>query len=196
MADIPAVKYGGAAIQAVQNAVAAAQTVINTPLPVDNTGYKPSKLSPGKFVGEMWVQDDGYQVDKKWVGMYPDMFGPLRKDPDGGMGELESDDIIARISAKFTGYGGTFSTWNERHAFLIFAGIGFNKVESSADVPPIPDMFLGEAAYCYAGMSMGRAAKKLDDAGGLKKVISLILAGGLLGNLPRFWDLIMSGALF
>lgn len=191
MTDIPAIKYGVIAQEAYT--IVKELTAPSTLPP--QTDYKPSTLSPGKFVGDMWVQEDGYQVSKVWVNKYPALFGPLRKDPDGGFGELETDDIISRISAKFTGFGGTFSTWTERHAFITFAGIGFNDVTTNGDVPPIPDFFVGEMAYCYTGLSMGRAAKKLDDAGGLKKVAGLIMGGAVLGNIPRLYGLLTSGAL-
>lgn len=197
--EIPTVKYGviaAEAIKTVQGAVAAIQEIQSAPFPKeDTTNFKPTKLSPGKFVGDQWVQDDGYVVDKKWVAKYPALFGPLRQDPDGGFGEIESDDIIAKLSAKFTGYGGTFSTWTERHAFITFAGIGFNDVSSSADVPPIPDYFIGEMAYCYAGLTMGRAAKKIDESGGLKKIAGYLVAGVALGNVPRIFGLLTSGAI-
>ena len=121
-------------------------------------------LSPGKWEGDFWVQEDGYRVHRKWVEKYPALFGPCRQDPDGGQGDIECDDAIAKLLAKFTGYGGTFSNWMERHAFIIFAGIGYNDVESKDDVPPIPDFFLTEMAYCYTGLSMGRGAKKVGDA--------------------------------
>lgn len=192
--EIPTVKYG----VIVQDVITVVKDFEKS-LPVlpkeDTSNFKPTKLSPGKYVGELWVQDDGYQVEKKWVNKYPALYGPLRKDPDGGFGELEADDIVSRISAKFTGYGGTFSTWTERHAFLTFAGIGFNDVTSSSDVPPIPDFFLGEMAYCYAGLSMGRAAKKFDEMGGIKKIASYIVGGALLGNIPRIYGLLTSGAI-
>jgi hypothetical protein len=162
---------------------------------VNNNGYKPTTLSPGKFVGDKWVQDNGYEVERKWVAKYPELYGPLRKDPDEGLGQQETDDIISRISAKFTGFGGTFSTWTERHAFLIFAGIGYNDVTNSTEVPPIPDFFIGESAYCYSGLTMGRSAKKFEEAGGFKKIATLIGAGALLGNFPRLFGLLTSGAL-
>ena len=197
--EIPTIKYGDVLAGTVKVAQAAGAIFTEiekqvTPPPVPE-GFKPTVLAKGKFVGEQWVQEDGYVVDKKWVAKYPSLFGPMRQDPDLGYGQVEADDVLAKISAKFTGFGGTFSTWTERHAFLIFAGIGFNDVTTSADVPPIPDFFVGEMAYCYSGLTMGRAAKKLDDAGGIKKVASLIVAGAALGNIPRLYGLLTSGAI-
>lgn len=124
---------------------------------------QPAK-APGKWDGDTWIEASGYSVARKWVEKYPALFGPNAKDPDAGQGQIECDDTIARIMAKFTGYGGTFSTWTERHAFIIFAGIGYNDVTSSADVPPVPEFFLQEMAYCYTGLSMGRGMKKVEDA--------------------------------
>jgi hypothetical protein len=128
----------------------------------------------------MWVEyflsPDGkikeYRVARKWTEKYPSLFGPAAVDPDNGHGEAELDDVISRLLNKFTGAGGTFSTWTERHAFIIFASIGYNDVESSADVPPIPRFFLGETQYCYSGLAFGRAAKKLEDSDSIKGLLS------------------------
>jgi len=133
-------------------------------------------LSPGNWEGDFWVQEDGYRVHRKWVEKYPACYGPARKDPDDGTGEIEVDDVVSQIFAKFTGYGGTFSNWTERHAFIIFGGIGYNDVQSSEDVPPIPDFFLTEMAYCYTGLSLGRATKKLEDAASKTNWTPIIIA--------------------
>jgi hypothetical protein len=135
----------------------------------------------GHWEGDTWVEASGYRVARKWVENYPALFGPLAKDPDEGQGEVECDDMIARLLAKFTGYGGTFSNWTERHGFIIFSGIGYNDVQSSDDVPPIPEFFCKEMAYCYTGLSMGRGAKKLEEAASKTNWTPVIIAiiGGL-----------------
>jgi hypothetical protein len=145
----------------------------------------------GQWEGDFWVEPSGYRVARKWVDKYPALYGPNAKDPDGGQGGEELDDAIAKVLAKFTGYGGTFSTWTERHAFIIFTGIGYNDVKSSDDVPPIPAFFLGEMAYCYTGLSMGRAAKKIEDAAPSLKTYAAIFTGGAVaGNLPQILKLL------
>lgn len=142
-------------------------------------------MADGKWDGDFWVTAKGTRYAKRWVEKYPSLFGPTAEDPDGGKGEEECNDVIAKLLAKFTGYGGTFSTWTERHAFIIFAGIGYNDVTSSADVPPIPEFFLSEMAYCYTGLSMGRAAKKLEEAAPSLKTYTAIFASGVAaGNIP------------
>jgi hypothetical protein len=138
--------------------------------------------------GDFWVSASGYRVARKWVDKYPALYGPLSQDPDEGQGEVECNDLIAQLLAKFTGYGGTFSTWTERHGFIIFGGIGYNDVTCSADVPPIPEWALKEMAYCYTGLSMGRAAKKLEEAApSLKTYIGIFTAGGVsVGAILKF----------
>ncbi len=134
----------------------------------------------GKWDGDFWVEPTGYKVHRKWAEKYPALYGPLAQDPDEGQGEIECDDVISRLLAKFTGYGGTFSTWTERHAFIIFSGIGYNDVNSKDDVPPIPVFFLKEMAYCYTGLSMGRGAKKVEEAApSLKTYAAIFAAGGV-----------------
>lgn len=106
---------------------------------------------------ETWVEPSGYTVEMRFVRKYPSLYGPAALDPDGGGGDAECDDLISKLTAKFTGYGGTFSTWTERHAFIIAAGIGYNDVTSSADVPPVPFWCIGELQYWLTGVTMGRA---------------------------------------
>lgn len=73
-------------------------------------------------------------VEQKWIDKYPSLYGPGAHDPDEGKGDVELDDYLARVMNKYTGAGGTFSTWNERHCFLTAVTIGYLYVESSADV--------------------------------------------------------------
>lgn len=142
----------------------------------------------GHWDADFWVSASGYRVARKWVDKYPALFGPLSRDPDEGQGEVECDDMVAKLLVKFTGFGGTFSTWHERHAFIIFCGIGYNDVTSSADVPPIPEFFLTEMAYCYTGLSMGRGTKKVEEAApSLKTYIGIFTAGGVsIGAVLKF----------
>jgi hypothetical protein len=151
----------------------------------------PEEKKPGQWVGDYWVEASGYKVHRKWVEKYPALYGPNAQDPDEGNGEVECDDVIAKLLAKFTGYGGTFSTWTERHAFIIFAGIGYNDVTNKEDVPPVPEWALKEMAYCYTGLSMGRAAKKIEDAAPSLKTYAAIFTGGAVaGNLPQILKLL------
>lgn len=157
---------------------------------VPATGYGGGSVAnpTGHWEGDTWVDGD-YHVERKWVDKYPALFGPLACDPDEGQGDIECDDAIAKLLAKFTGFGGTFSTWTERHAFIIFSNIGYNDVTTSADVPPIPKFFLKEMAYCYTGLSMGRGAKKVEEAApDLKTIIGIFAAGGI--SLTAVWKFI------
>jgi len=134
----------------------------------------------GHWDGDFWVSASGYRVARRWVDKYQSLFGPLAQDPDEGHGDAECDDLVARLMAKFTGAGGTFSTWKERHAFIIFAGIGYLDVKSSDDVPPCPEFFLTEQQYVTSGLVMGRAAAKIEEAGpGLKTYLAIFAAGGI-----------------
>lgn len=118
--------------------------------------------------------------DPKWAQLYPDLYGPTAKDPDNGTGDLECNDEIATVLNKYTGIGGTFSTWSERHAFIIAAQIGYLHVKTSADVPPVPVFFTDEAHYWRTGIIMGRAAAKLENTQiDWKALVATAAAGGL-----------------
>lgn len=114
----------------------------------------------------------------KWATLYPDLYGPTAKDPDNGTGDEECNDEISKILNKYTGIGGTFSTWSERHAFILGAQIGYLHVKSSADVPPVPIFFLDEAHYWRTGIIMGRAAAKAE-AVDWKAIVAAVAAGGI-----------------
>jgi hypothetical protein len=133
---------------------------------------------------------DGYVVDPKWVKQYPDLYGPDAKDPDNGEGDFECNDAISQIVNKFTGIGGTFSTWGERHAFIIAAQIGYLNVHHDADVPPVPTFFLKEAHYWRTGIIMGRAAAKLETQMPDWKIITGIFAAGGV-TLTAIWKLLL-----
>jgi hypothetical protein len=121
-------------------------------------------LNPGeiKIVNgvEYWIEPDGYQVEMRFVRKYPALFGPLAIDPDHGQGDVECDDAISKIMNKLTGIGGTYSTWAERHCSIEAASIGYNDVETSADVPPCPKFWLSENQYWVGHLAIGREAKK------------------------------------
>jgi hypothetical protein len=174
----------------------------SSPLPSSTTTAATTSIPASHWDGDTWVEQfvdsDGkvkeYRVARKWTEKYPSLFGPCAEDPDEGNGEAELDDPISRLLNKFTGAGGTFSTWTERHAFIIFASIGYNDVESSADVPPVPRFFLTETQYCFSGLAFGRAAKKLENSDsfkallGNKKVVAVLAAAFTAGGamLPSF----------
>lgn len=130
-------------------------------------------------------------VDPRLVAAFPQWFGPNAKDPDEGQGDIECNDLIATISAKFTGLGGTFSTWKERHAFIVGAEIGYSFVDHTVFIP-CPEFFQSEAHYFYSGIMAGRLAKKLEDSNtnvtindminyGKKISAGLIVGGGAVG---------------
>ena len=171
------------------------------------TATTAANIPTSHWDGDIWVEyfldTDGkikeYRVARKWTEKYPSLFGPCAEDPDEGNGEVELDDPISRVLNKFTGAGGTFSTWTERHAFIIFASIGYNDVESSADCPPVPRFFLTETQYCFSGLAFGRAAKKLENSDTFsallsnKKVIAAITAAAAAGGivLPTLFQTVL-----
>lgn len=164
------------------------------PRPVPAPMVIKESTPPGKYVIEPathgTVAPRAPAYDPKWTELYPNLYGPDAKDPDEGSGDLECSDAIAQIMNKFTGIGGTFSTWSERHAFIYGAQIGYLHVKSSADVPPTPAFWLDESHYWMTGIIMGRAAAKLETAGlDLKYVIGLFTAGGI--SLTAVWKLIL-----
>lgn len=112
---------------------------------------------------EYWVEPDGYQVQMKFVRRYPGLFGPLAVDPDHGTGEIECDDLIARAMSKLTGYGGTYSTWSERHCSIVAASIA-EDIQSSDDVPPCPKFWLEETQYWVGHIAIFREIHKNKDA--------------------------------
>lgn len=125
-------------------------------------------------------------VDQKWIVKYPHLYGPGAKDPDEGQGDAEVDDFVSKLMAKYTGYGGTFSTWSERHAFITAANIGYIDVACSSDVPPVPDFWIGEGHYWLTGITMGRAARKVEEAApSLKTYAAIFVGGAAAGNLPQ-----------
>ena len=131
-------------------------------------------------------------VDQKWIDKYPTLYGPGAHDPDGGKGDVELDDYLARVMNKYTGAGGTFSTWKERHAFIQGVAIGHLYVESSADVPPVPDFWAGEQHYWLTGLMMGRAAKKIELAAPSVKsyILTFVAGAGISGvSVAKFFGL-------
>lgn len=102
------------------------------------------------------------EVDPLLVAAFPQWFGPGAVDPDAGTGHVECTDIIATLSAKFTGVGGVFSTYGERHAFEVGIIIGYTFVNKTVFIP-CPTFFQEDAHYFYIGLMMGRAYKKLED---------------------------------
>jgi len=147
------------------------------PAPVTTFSTKPETYTLVSSSGS----GGGSVVDPVWVEKYPYLYGPNAKDPDEGQGDIECNDEISKILIKFTGIGGTFSTWSERHAFIFAAQIGYLHVKSSADVPPVPSFYLKEAHYWNTGIIMGRAAAKLEEKAAQidwKAIIAAAAAGG------------------
>lgn len=123
-------------------------------------GKTPAPLSPGKWEGDMWVQENGYRVHRKWVERFPHLYGPCRQDPDNGQGNLELDDVLTKALEKINGLGSVYSTWSERHSSETAFYIAYNFIESSDDVPPVPDFWLAEAHYWFMHITAGRLLKK------------------------------------
>lgn len=64
----------------------------------------------------------------------------------------ECDDAIAKFFARFSGPGGMFSTWRERHIAIsgVWAGL---RAAQFADIPDCPPLWMDEVQY-YRGMAM------------------------------------------
>ena len=64
----------------------------------------------------------------------------------------ECDDFISKIFEPYTGKGGLFSTWRERHIAIsgIWAGL---KAAQFADIPDCPPLWSDEIQY-YRGAAM------------------------------------------
>lgn len=108
---------------------------------------------------EYWIEPDGYTVEMKFVRKYPALYGPLAVNPDGDQGDIECEDLPAHILAKLTGYGGTYSTWAERHCSIVALTIAPD-IHSSADVPPCPKFWLSENQYWVSHIAIGRLVEK------------------------------------
>jgi len=70
----------------------------------------------------------------------------------------EASDFIFNTFFWWTGVGGTFSTWRERHIFLRGFYSGFN-TSLQAKFDPCPDMWKDEAQYYEAGQEAGYLIK-------------------------------------
>lgn len=138
---------------------------------------------PGHWEGDFWVEASGYKVHRRFVEKYPGLYGPNKQDPDQGQGDTECDDLLSKLSAKFTGAGGTLSTWMERHCFFTAGPIGYFDVRSSTDVPPCPDFWLKEQQYWIDGIIIGRGAAKVEEAApSIKTYAAIFLAGNVTGG--------------
>jgi hypothetical protein len=91
---------------------------------------------------------------------FPMLYGPGATDPDGDIGDVESDDEVARFFAKYTGFGGLFSTWHERHAAIWGFTIGMLWVDKTCFIP-CPEFYKADAHYFYTFLLLGRADTKL-----------------------------------
>lgn len=137
--------------------------------------------NPGMWQGDLWIEPDGYCVSKKFVEKYPHLYGPCAEDPDHGCGDTElKDDALAKLFEKVSGPGGIFSTAAEQHCYETAAEIGYNFVESSADIPPVPKFWLGEGHYWLSGITSGRLVKKKNVAEAA--ALALETLPGLLKN--------------
>ncbi len=150
-----------------------AETVIT---PISGSSSSPLPAATTTTTTSSGPAQEEYPIDQKWLALYPWLY----IDPDQGSGEIECDDTIAKFMAKFTGAGGTWSNWTERHATIYGYFIGYYYVKSSADIPAIPKWCSHDPAYFLFGIAMGRAAAK---NGGLNETIaSLDSVTGLLKN--------------
>lgn len=81
------------------------------------------------------------------------------KDPyDTPSERAECDDWIFNKLFFWTGVGGTFSTWRERHIFLRGFYNGFN-TQLQQKFDPCPEMWEDEAQYYEAGQEAGYIVK-------------------------------------
>jgi hypothetical protein len=135
-------------------------SITTTPIGVPAIPSTVTGTASGHWEGDTWIEPDGYRVDRKWVGKYQYLYGPLATDPDGGLGDVELDDNLARALRKIDGYGGIGSTSAERHCAETAAYIAWNFVESSSDIPPVPKFWIGEAHYWFMTITAIRQVKK------------------------------------
>lgn len=131
---------------------------------------------PGHWEGDFWVVN-GYKVERKWKERYEWLY--INPDPDGS-GKIECDDAVAKFMAKFTGAGGVWSNYQERHATLYGFFLGYHYIESTADIPTIPEWCKEDAVYFLSGLFAGREYKKERTANDNLSALQTIL--GLLRN--------------
>jgi hypothetical protein len=86
----------------------------------------------------------------------------------------ETDDVISQFFAKFTGPGGMFSTWRERHIAIsgVWAGL---RAPQFADIPECPPLWMDEAQY-YRGAAMIANVVKIYGTSALASLAGMIVA--------------------
>jgi hypothetical protein len=132
--------------------------------PLQKNSQTPTILTTAHWEGDVWVEASGYRVARKWVDLYPHLFGPLKQDPDEGTGNVELDDTLTKAMSKIEGLGSVYSTWMERHCSETAFYISYNFVNSSDDIPPVPDFWIKEAHYWYMHITAGRLLRKEKNA--------------------------------
>ena len=161
----------------------------------------------GHFEGDYWVEDSGYRVHRKWCDLLPGYYGPMRKDPDDGLGDIEFSNRMNEILGKITGVTGILDCASEIHATQFGIYVGYLYLDSSTDIPPCPVFWAGggkqdnDSHYYMTGLIAGRAGRKIDSLeepaiGDLLKnkvvlgAIAVALAGGTIGG-PSILTFIM-----
>jgi hypothetical protein len=91
----------------------------------------------------------------------------------------ECDDLISKITAKFTGKGGTWSTWRERHISIEGICDGL-RAGTLSDVPKCPPLWYDEAQY-YDGCAMIANVVKCQWPGILTTLAGVIAAAKIAG---------------
>jgi hypothetical protein len=127
------------------------------------------------------------------IAAFPQWYGPKACDPDMGGGDVELDNLLAKLAAKFCGVGGALSTSSEQHAFQAGALIGYLYLNQTECIP-VPDFWIKESHHFYSGLVMGRAAKKLEDASGripwtpvIVAAVGALTAGTVYGQSLLSW---------
>ena len=95
-------------------------------------------------------------------------FDPYKE--EGG----ELDDAIAKFFAQWTGAGGLFSTWRERHIAIagVWAGL---RAPQFADIPECPPLWMDEVQY-YRGAAIISNVIKIYGTSAVATICGMIIA--------------------
>ena len=142
--------------------------------------------SLGHWDGDFWVEANGYRVSREWCDLLPGYYGPLRKDPDNGLGDIEFTNRMSDILAKVTGVTGLLDCSSEIHGLQFGIYVGYLYLTTRKDIPPVPIFWCGEGKkdndshYVLTGFIAGRAGRKIDDSmPDLKTIAGIFAAGGI-----------------
>jgi len=93
----------------------------------------------------------------------------------------EVDDLISKFTERFSGKGGTWSTWRERHISIEGICDGL-RAGTLSDVPKCPPLWIDECQY-YDGCAMVANVVKCQWPGILATLTAAIAALKLTGMI-------------